>query len=193
MKNLTVCITGASGSIYGKRIVEVLVSNGYFVNLIFSKIGEEVFEFETGLSKERFLSKLPENQVKLYNQDDLFAPISSGSYFSLGTIVAPCSAGTLGAIASGSTRNLIHRVVDVCLKERRKVLLLFRETPLNRIHIENMLKVTDAGAIVMPACPGFYSKPESIDDIVNFVVGKALNTFFENDFKLFKSWNPEDS
>ncbi len=189
MERLTVCITGASGSIYGKRIIEVLIANGYFVNIIFSKVGEKVFEFETGLSIGEFLKELPEKQFEVYDQDDLFAPVSSGSYQSLGTIVAPCSAGTLGAIASGATRNLIHRAVDVSLKERRRVLLLFRETPLNRIHLENMLKATDAGAIVMPACPGFYSKPASIQELVDFVVGKALNIFTGKDFKLFKSWS----
>jgi len=190
MESVTVCITGASGTVYGKRIVEVLTANGYMVNLIFSRNGERVFEFETGVSKGDFLKSLPGDLINVFDVDDLFAPISSGSHRTKGVIVSPCSAGTLGAAASGISRNLIHRVIDVSLKERRKVLLIFRETPINRIHMENMLRLSSSGAIIMPASPGFYTKPKTVDDMVNFIVGKALNLFLEKDIGLFEPWNP---
>jgi len=188
MERIIVGITGASGSIYGKRIVEVLVANSYLVDIIFSETGRKVFEYETGITVEEFINSLPEEQVKFFNYNDLFAPPSSGSYRTTGMIVAPCSAGTLGHIASGITDNLIHRAADVTLKEKRPLVLVFRETPLNRIHIENMLKVTDAGAIVLPASPGFYGKSETVEDLVNFVVERSLRTLTGKEFNLVKNW-----
>jgi 4-hydroxy-3-polyprenylbenzoate decarboxylase len=188
VKRVIVAITGASGSIYGKRCVEVLVANGYTVDLIFSSTGAKVFEYELGFSPQKFISKLPEKQVKLYDPEDLFAPPSSGSYRTLGMLIAPCSAGTLGHLASGSTVNLIHRSADVCLKEGRPLVLLFRESPINRIHAENFIKVMDAGAKVLPASPAFYGKPKTLEELVDFVVERALKLLLDKDFNLTKGW-----
>ncbi|TCK05358.1 UbiX family flavin prenyltransferase [Phorcysia thermohydrogeniphila] len=188
MERIVVGITGASGSIYGKRTVEVLVTHGYGVDLIFSETGKRVFEYETGLKPEEFVRELPKSQVNLFSPEDLFAPPSSGSYRTKGMVIIPCSAGTLGHIANGVTSNLIHRAADVTLKEKRPLVLVFRETPVNRIHVENMLKAIDAGATVLPACPGFYGKPSSLMELVDFVVEKALRLLTGRSFNLTEDW-----
>jgi len=188
VERIVVGITGASGSIYGKRTVEVLVANGYSVDLILSETGKKVFAYEIGVKVEDFVRELPQEQVNLYNPDDLFAPPSSGSYRTTGMVIVPCSAGTLGHIANGVTRNLIHRAADVTLKERRPLVLVFRETPLNRVHVENMLKAMDAGATVLPACPAFYGKPSSVKELVDFVVERALRLLTGKSFNLLQEW-----
>lgn len=191
LEKVVVGITGASGSVYGKRLVEVLVSNSYGVDLVFSEVGRRVFEYEIGMSVERFISILPSDLVNVYEPADLFAPISSGSYPVRGMVVSPCSTGTLGHIANGVVQNLIHRAADVNLKEKRPVILVLRETPLNRVHVENMLKVIDAGATVLPASPGFYGRPSSVEELVDFVVDRALSLLLGRKFGLFKGWSPE--
>ena len=188
MDRVVVGITGASGSIYGKRLVEVLVANSYRVDLIFSETGRRVFEFETGVSVDKFVNSLPKDLVNLYRPDDLFAPPSSGSHQVKGVIVIPCSAGTLGHIASGSTVNLIHRAVDVNLKEGRPVILVFRETPINRIQAENILRVIDSGVTVLPASPGFYGKPKGVMELVDFIVERALRLLLKKEFGLIRNW-----
>jgi len=188
VERIVVGITGASGSIYGKRTVEVLVANGYSVDLILSETGKKVFAYEIGIKVEDFVRELPQEQVNLYSPDDLFAPPSSGSYRTIGMVIVPCSAGTLGHIANGVTRNLIHRAADVTLKERRPLVLVFRETPLNRVHVENMLKAIDAGATVLPACPAFYGKPSSVKELVDFVVERALRLLTGKSFNLSQEW-----
>ncbi len=190
LERVVVGITGASGSVYGKRLVEVLVSNSYGVDLVFSEVGRRVFEYEIGMSVERFISMLPSDLVNVYEPTDLFAPISSGSYPVRGMVVSPCSTGTLGHIANGVVQNLIHRAADVNLKEKRPVILVLRETPLNRVHVENMLKVIDAGATVLPASPGFYGRPSSVEELVDFVVDRALSLLLGRNFGLFKGWSP---
>ncbi len=190
LERVVVGITGASGSVYGKRLVEVLVSNSYGVDLVFSEVGRRVFEYEIGMSVERFISMLPSDLVNVYEPTDLFAPISSGSYPVRGMVVSPCSTGTLGHIANGVVQNLIHRAADVNLKEKRPVILVLRETPLNRVHVENMLKVIDAGATVLPASPGFYGRPSSLEELVDFVVDRALSLLLGRNFGLFKGWSP---
>lgn len=189
MERVVVGITGASGSIYGKRCLEVLVSKGFAVDLVVSEVGRRVFEYELELPFEKFLSSLPEDLVRIYSPDDLFAPISSGSYPVKGMVVVPCSAGTLGHIVSGATENLIHRAVDVNLKEKRPVVLVFRETPLNRIHTENILKAIDAGATVLPASPAFYGKPKSVEELVDFVVERALTHVLGKSLGLVRGWS----
>ncbi len=169
--NLVVAITGASGAIYGKRFVEVCGEAGIHVHLVFSDAGEKVYELEIGEKPVSLIS----DTVTLYGQKDIGSTIASGSFPMAGLVVIPCSMGTLGAIAHGISLNLIHRCADVCLKERKKVILVPRETPLNPVHLENMLALAKLGVVILPAMPGFYNKPRSIHDLVDFVVARVLN------------------
>ena len=185
---LTVAITGASGTIYAQRTLQLLAQSGAVetVNLIMSSTAATVAQVETGANlRDPDASKINEwlgldkdlKLIRFWRLDNFAAKPSSGSNKQTGMIIVPCSMGTLGAIASGAGTNLIHRAADVCLKERRKLVLVPRETPYNAIHLENMLKMTQAGATILPASPGFYHRPKSIDELVDHLCFRILDQF----------------
>lgn len=183
-KRLVLAITGASGVIYGKRLLEVLSSLGYRIDLITTRIARLIIREELGIDPDD-LSKLAS---RVHDEDDLSADIASGSTRFLGMVIAPCSMKTLAAIASGFSHNLVTRVADVCLKERRKLVLVIRETPLSLVHVENIRRAISSGAIVLPASPAFYHKPTRVEDLVDYVVGKILDVLgIEHD--LFERWS----
>ncbi len=172
-KNLVIAVTGASGTVYAKSLLRAIPLDGYAVHLVASEAGRLVYRLETGTV---FRDDIPPG-IRVYDESDFTAPFASGSFPSAGMAIVPCTMGTLGAIAAGLSQNLIHRAADVCLKERRPLVLVPRETPLNRIHLTNMQRAAEAGAIILPAMPGFYHKPQSVEDIVNFVVARILDQF----------------
>lgn len=200
---IIVAISGASGTIYGMRTLQFLLENNYKVELVISESGSRVAKEEVNLNlslnpeilKEQVLSYLRINNkaalLNVWAHNDIAASISSGSYRTLGMIIIPASMGTVGAISSGTSDNLITRAADVCLKERRKLVLVPREMPYSTIHLENLLKLSKLGAIVAPASPGFYHKPKELIHAIDFVVGKALD-LFGIEHSLFKRWR-EDS
>lgn len=169
--NLIVAITGASGAVYARKLLRSIPRDRYEIHLVASEAGKLVYGLETGRDLE---ADLPAG-LRLHDEKDFTAPFASGSFPCAGMVVVPCTMGTLGAIAGGLSQNLIHRAADVCLKERRPLILVIRETPLNRIHLANMLRAAEAGAVILPAMPGFYHKPQTVDDIVDFVVARILD------------------
>ncbi len=170
---LVVGISGGSGVIYGVRFLEALKRAGIESHLVMSKAAEETLVLETDYSVGQVEALATYN----YRIGDIAAPISSGSYQTGGMVVIPCSMKSLAGIAAGYEDNLLVRAAGVTLKERRTLVLVPRETPLTTISIENMMKVAAAGAIVLPATPGFYSRPNTVDELVNYVVGKTLDMF----------------
>lgn len=173
---VTVAITGASGAPYGVRLLAALNDAAVPVRLIVSSTGWRLLRAETAIEDEAGLRERTGDwsQVTLYRDDDRGATPASGSAPSRGMVVCPCSMGTLASIAQGTTRSLIERAADVVLKERRRLILVPRETPYSQIHLENMLRLTQAGAIIVPASPGFYHRPQTIDDLIDFIVGRVL-------------------
>ena len=185
---LTVAVTGASGSIYAQRTLALLAASGVVetINLIISGTAMTVAQVEMGVNlKDLDAAKINDwlglpvdsKLIRFWRLDNFAAKPSSGSNKQVGMIVVPCSMGTMGAIASGAGTNLIHRAADVCLKEGRKLVLVPRETPYNAIHLENMLKLTHAGARILPASPGFYHRPKTIDDLVEHLCFRILDQF----------------
>lgn len=170
---LVVGITGATGAIFGVRLLQALRETGVETHLIVSKWGAHTLTEETPYSLER----VREMAAYSYSAGDQGAAISSGSFLTSGMVIAPCSARTLAAIATGQGDNLIHRAADVVLKERRKLVLLVRETPLHEIHLENMLKLARMGAVILPPVPAFYNHPQSIEALVDHVVMRTLDQF----------------
>jgi 4-hydroxy-3-polyprenylbenzoate decarboxylase len=170
-KNIIMGVTGASGMPYVRMLLQTLHNNPDLqVYLVASAAAKLVYEIEIGIPLE---SGIPKGII-VFDEKDFTAPFASGSFPSTGMVIVPCTMGTLGAIAGGMSLNLIHRAADVCLKERRKLVLVPRETPLNRIHLQSMIQVHDAGGTILPAMPGFYHKPGTIDDISRFIVARIL-------------------
>ena len=177
---IVVAITGASGAPYAVRLLEALVEAERPVQLIVSSHGLRLLQTETDIKsvaalREHVGAAAWDRWVTAYDDNDRGAAPASGSSLNAGMVICPCSMGTLSAIAAGSSRSLVERAADVALKERRPLVLVPRETPLSAIHLENMLRVTRAGAVVMPAAPGFYNRPDSIVDLVNFMVARVLD------------------
>lgn len=177
-------MTGASGVIYGRRLLEVLRQKKVETHLIISEAAEKVVEHELDTTKKE-LEKLA---THAYDVDDLTSPLMSGSFKTDGMIIIPCSMKTLAGIAHGFADNLILRAADVTLKEKRRLVVVPRETPLSQIHMENMLKVATLGVHVVPAMPAFHHKPQNIDDLVDFIVGRVLDCF-GIEHSLFKRWS----
>jgi flavin prenyltransferase len=170
---LIVGITGATGTIFGVRTLQVLKESGVETHLVISKWGARTLLHETAYTVD-YVKSLA---ACTYGDSDQGAAISSGSFLTDGMIVAPCSMRTLAAIAHGQGDNLIHRAADVILKERRKLVLMAREAPLSDIHLENMLKLSRMGVVIIPPVPAFYNHPQSVDDLVSHIVMRALDQF----------------
>ena len=172
-RRLIVGITGASGSIYGVRVLEMLRGTGIETHLVMSRWGARTLVHETSYTPEQ-VQALATVSHPLTDQG---AAISSGSFITMGMVIAPCSVRTLAAIAHGLGDHLVHRAADVVLKERRKLVLAVREAPLSEIHLENMLKLSRMGVVIAPPVPAFYSNPETIDEIVNYTAARLLDPF----------------
>lgn len=199
-KRLIVAVTGASGSIYAKRLIEVLSALDYELHLIFSDNGRLVWhdeleeslpaapsELRAALIKQLKIKKQYQDNIIVHGFKDIAASVSSGSFRTEGMVVIPASMGTVGGISHGISRNLIERSADVILKEGRKLVIVPRESPFSLIHLQNMTILAQAGARIIPAMPAFYNKPKTIDDIVDFVVGKTLDSL-EIDANLYRRW-----
>lgn len=184
-QRVTLAITGASGVQYALRLIECLVAADVQVLLMISRAAQVVAATETELSipgataaQQEYFSQLFDartDQIKVFSREQWMAPVASGSGAPATMVVCPCSTGTLSAIATGASNNLIERAADVALKERRQLVLVPREAPYSEIHLENMLKLTRMGAVILPASPGFYHKPETINDMIDFVVARILS------------------
>jgi len=184
-RTITLAMTGASGAQYGLRLLECLLAADCQVYLLMSRAAETVIATETDLElpdtlleQQRLLSRIyngGDDQLILLDKEDWFSPVASGSSSPSSMIICPASGGTLSSIACGASNNLIERAADVALKERRQLIVVPREMPYSEIHLENMLKLTRMGAVMMPASPGFYHEPSSINDLVDFVVGRILD------------------
>lgn len=184
-RRVSLAITGASGVQYALRLLECLVAQNVQVLVMISKAAQVVTAAETEIklpgtpeAQQEFLTRLygaAEGQIKVFGRENWFAPVASGSGAPSTMVICPCSTGTLSAVATGASNNLIERAADVTLKERRKLILVPREAPYSEIHLEHMLKLTRMGAVVVPASPGFYHKPESVNDMVDFIVARLLS------------------
>jgi 4-hydroxy-3-polyprenylbenzoate decarboxylase len=208
MSVFAVGITGGSGAPYALRLLDALVTAGHEVHAVISPAGETVVQLETGVNlrgtardKQAALDRVieaegKEGRLRVFDHNNLAAPISSGSFQSAGMVVIPCSTGSLGRIAAGISSNLVERAADVMLKESRPLVLVPRETPLSDIHLENMLRLRRAGADIVAAMPAFYNRPQSIADMVDMIVGRVLDRLgIEN--SLFDRWgkngDPQES
>ncbi len=184
-KSITVALTGASGAAYGLRLIECLIASDIRVYLLISQAAQIVLKMELGIEvpsqpseAERFFNarfNAQPGQLRVFGRQQWMAPVASGSNPAEAMVICPCTTGTLGRIAAGLSSTLIERAADVALKERRALILVVRETPFSTIHLENMLRLAQAGAVIMPANPGFYGNPTGIDDLVDFMVARILD------------------
>ena len=184
-RTVAVAFTGASGAPYGLRLVECLIRSGIRVYLLISQAAQVVIKMETALDAparpseaESFFAahfQAGPGQLRVFGRQEWSAPVASGSNPAEAMVICPCTTGTLGRIAAGLSGSLIERAADVALKERRRLILVVRETPFSIIHLENMLRLAQAGAVIMPANPGFYTNPTRIEDIVDFMVARVLD------------------
>lgn len=182
-RRIIVGVSGASGATYAYRLIQVLADSGIEVHFVASKAGLEVLEYECGLT----MVQLTQMVHKIYDVNQIDSAIASGSFPCESMVIVPCSMKTLGSLANGIAGNLLTRAADVTLKEGRKLVLVTRETPVHAIHLENMLKLSHAGARIVPACPGFYHRPQTIEELVDMLVGKICDTLnVDND--LFERW-----
>ena len=194
---VTLAMTGASGAQYGLRLLECLLGAGRQVFLMLSKPAQIVIGLETTLELpartveiERLLAQrygAKAGQLRVLGREEWTAPVASGSGAPRAMVVCPCTAATLGAIAAGCGHELIERAADVVLKERGRLILVLRETPLSVIHLENMVRLAQAGAVILPASPGFYHRPSRVEDLVDFIAGRALDQLGV-DVALTKRW-----
>jgi len=185
MKTITLALTGASGLPYGIRLLECLLRSGQRVHLVYSQAAQIVAKQETDIvlpnrpqdAERLFMERFGEfnGELRVFGRDDWLAPMASGSNPGDAMVICPCTMGTLGKIASGIGDDLISRAADVILKEKRTLILVPREMPFSAIHLENMLKLSHAGAVIMPPNPGFYCQPQSVQDLVDFVVARILD------------------
>jgi len=199
---VTVALTGASGVQYGMRLIECLFAANVPVFLMVSKAAQMVIATETEEKwpanpeslKSHLIEKyqISEDLLQVYGREDWMAPVASGSSGPGQMVICPCSTGTLSAVACGASNNLIERAADVVLKERKKLIMVVREMPLSEIHLENMLKLSRMGTVVMPAAPGFYHEPKSLNDIVDFVVARILDQL-EVDQTMIPRWGYSNS
>jgi 4-hydroxy-3-polyprenylbenzoate decarboxylase len=199
MSNYVVGISGGSGAPYTRRVIEGLVEAGHDAKIVVTDAGRRVFEIELGIAltgdpaadtqilTDNLDLSSGSGSIELFDQRNVAATIASGSYECAGMVVVPCSMGTLARIATGISSNLLERAADAALKERRRLILVPRETPLSLIHLRNMTAVTEAGAVVMPAMPGFYHLPQSVDDLVDMIAGRVLDGLGV-DSNLLKRW-----
>jgi 4-hydroxy-3-polyprenylbenzoate decarboxylase len=184
-KPITLAITGASGAPYALRLLQCLVAADQTVYVMVSKAAQVVFATESDVKlpgtpqkMQTYLTELfkaKEGQIQVFGREQWFAPVASGSGRNGHMVVCPCSTSTLSSIATGASNTLIERAADVAIKEKRALILVIRETPFSSIHLENMLKLSNLGVTIMPASPGFYHEPKSIDDLVDFMVARILN------------------
>ena len=197
MSIYTLAISGSSCVPYTRRVLQQLLLSEHDIKVVVSDAGKKVLEVEEGILLDNKLENTydtllswsevnkPKGSLEIYNSKDVSAPIASGSYPVTGMAIVPCSGGTIGRVANGISNGLIERAADVCLKERKRLIIVPREMPISLVHLKNMTSITEAGGIILPASPGFYHKPKSISDLVDTVAGRILSLLgFEN--KLLK-------
>ncbi|WP_455385589.1 flavin prenyltransferase UbiX [Acidihalobacter prosperus] len=201
-RTVALAMTGASGVQYGLRLLECLLEADVHVYLMLSQPARVVIGMETDLSLpgrqaelERALGEMygaASGQLQVFGEQQWTAPVASGSAPAEAMVICPCTTGTLSSVAVGASRSLIERAADVTLKERRKLIVVLRETPLSEIHLENMLRLTRMGAVMMPANPGFYHRPQSVDDLVDFMVARVLD-HLDVPHRLMPRWGVEEA